>query len=202
MPFFVALASADHLICWLYFQYRENFTRWCIFELGCNPLRWAEYSVSASSMALAIAILCRITDVHIWFFIFFSTLIGMACGLVLELLPHPTEDKNLPPLPMSFDAIRKLIFSVGSLAVFSPWLVMLCYFFKAAKNSDDMPDFVYAALLLTLILFVCFGLNAFFCQVLGWYPFHKAEMIYIILSFTAKTFLAADVFGGLKAAED
>ena len=29
------------------------------------------------------------------------------------------------------------------------------------------------------------------------YKFPQAEIYYIILSFTAKTFLAADVFGGL-----
>jgi hypothetical protein len=44
--------------------------------------------------------------------------------------------------------------------------------------------------------------NSLCCNVLGLYEFHKAEYIYIMLSFTAKTFLAADVFGGLKAAED
>ena len=65
-----------------------------------------------------------------------------------------------------------------------------------------MPDFVYAAFLLTLVFFICFGVNSFCCNVLGLYPFHRAEFIYIILSFTAKTFLCADVFGGLKAAED
>jgi hypothetical protein len=35
---------------------------------------------------------------------------------------------------------------------------------------------------------------------MGYYDFATAEYVYIILSFTAKTFLAADVFGGLNAA--
>ena len=64
------------------------------------------------------------------------------------------------------------------------------------------PDFVYAAFLGTFILFCTFALNSFLHNILGYYDFPTAEVVYIVLSFTSKTFLAADVFGGLQAGQD
>ena len=79
-------------------------------------------------------------------------------------------------------------------------LLLHSYFFVSVKNSPDgVPNFVYAAFLGTLFLFITFGLNSFLHNILGYYDFATAEIIYISLSFTAKTFLAADVFGGLNA---
>lgn len=87
------------------------------------------------------------------------------------------------------------------MSVFVPWLVMLCYFFKNASNSSsDVPGFVYVAFLGTLILFIAFGVNSYLHNILKWYNFETAEIVYISLSFTAKTILAADVLGGLRAA--
>ena len=88
------------------------------------------------------------------------------------------------------------------MCIFTPWLVICCYFFQAASISDDFPSFVYAAFLGTLVLFVCFGVNSYLHTIQRAYPFFTAEIVYICLSFTAKTFLAADVFGGLNAASD
>lgn len=203
MPFFVALASADHWICWIYSKVYPESTKEWIFVIKSNPFRWMEYSISASSMVLAITILCRITDIHIWFLVFTSTAVGMLCGQALELLPAAgSSEENDWPMPIKAKYLRELIYSIGTLCIFLPWMVLLCYFFYACENTTDMPDFVYGAFLGTLVFFMCFGINSLNCQILGLYPWHTSELIYIVLSFTAKTFLAADVFGGLKAAED
>lgn len=81
---------------------------------------------------------------------------------------------------------------------------MLFYFFIIAvkANANDVPAFVYAAFIVTLVLFMTFGLNALMHNVWGRYDFATAEFVYVMLSFTAKTFLAADVFGGLRAASN
>ena len=126
MPVFVAMASLDHIICYTYSKlYPESAMSW-IFDVKSNPARWIEYSLSASLMALALTALCRITDVHLWFLIFFMTAIGMGCGQVLELLPYPgsPEDKNWP-LPTSCATLRTLVFTLGSFSIFLPWLVMM-----------------------------------------------------------------------------
>jgi hypothetical protein len=62
---FVALASFDHLVCfYCAWKFPLRASQW-IFDIKSNPLRWIEYSISASIMALAISILCGILDVHL-----------------------------------------------------------------------------------------------------------------------------------------
>ena len=71
MTFFVVLASFDHLCSYAYMhKYAESAKEW-LFDIGSNPFRMIEYSISASAMALAIALLSGISDVHIVFLIFF-----------------------------------------------------------------------------------------------------------------------------------
>lgn len=188
----MALAFADHLASFIYCSRYEESARYWLYKVGSNPFRWVEYSVSASTMAVAISILCGISDVHLWFLILIMHGVGMFFGLIMELLPK-VEDSNF----ISFDIIRKICFWCGTVSIFTPWLVMCCYFFKAMNSS--VPDFVYAAFLGTLFLFTLFGINAYLHNILKWYNFSTAEIVYITLSFTAKTFLAADVFGGLKS---
>ena len=224
IPLFTALACADHvvsfLVCWL----QDHLAKQYLFEVGSNPLRWVEYSISASVMAVAIAILTGISDVHLWLLIFVMHAVGMFMGQMLELLPYPPSSPSPPSSPKvacdcdnipnqtssrtggvagrhdwRLQRLRSLAYWVGAVSIFTPWLVLACYFFRAV--SGDVPDFVYAAILLTWILYCCFGVNSYLHNVLGMYSFPTAEIVYISLSFTAKTFLAADVFGGLRAAE-
>ena len=61
-----------------------------------------------------------------------------------------------------------------------------------AAADGGVPDFVYAAFLGTFLLFLTFGVNSYLCHIGKYYDFHKAEMIYVVLSFTAKTFLAGN----------
>lgn len=199
---FCALASADHLVSFLFGYFKPKEAMIMIFEVKSNPLRWIEYSISASIMAIGISILCGISDVHLWLLIFVMHAIGMCMGLVLELLPHiAPESPEQTKKYVSLDFMKKFIFTLASISIFVPWLVMLCYFFYAVKHSlNPPPEFVYAAFLATLGLFITFGVNSFLHNILAKYDFATAELIYICLSFTAKTFLAADVFGGLRAA--
>ena len=198
---FVALAAFDHLVCFLVAVIWPGTAQWWLFVAKSNPLRWAEYSISASFMALAISILSGVRDVHINSLIFIMTGAGMLTGLIIEMLPRG-EIEGWPG-PFKLSTIRNSVFILGSICIFAPWLIIMCYFFKAALREDsDMPNFVWAAFLLTLILFIFFGVNTFLHAHLNYYEFHRAEMYFIVLSFTAKTFLAADVFGGLRAGEE
>lgn len=222
MTFFVVLASFDHLCCYVYMcNYAESAKQW-LFNIRSNPLRMVEYSISASVMALAVALLSGISDIHLICLIFFMHAIGVMLGLVNELLPvdkyfsltnqdssievaHTSWKKSseMEALNDRLMLLRKLVMGLGWVTIFTPWLVMISYFTAAAKRMDDendeFPGFVYAAFLGTLILFVCFGVNSYCCTILKMYSYSQAEIIYIVLSLTAKTFLAADVFGGLSS---
>lgn len=197
IPLFTALASFDHLVCYaICLRYPNLFKNW-IYVVGSNPLRMLEYSVSASFMAWAISILSGVKDVHLWFMIIVGHFVGMLLGWIIEILP---SEGNCGRTEFSFILVKKILWNIASVSIFSPWIVMLCYFFRAT-TSEPPPDFVYAAFLGTLLLFCTFGINSYL-HIIGKYDFPTSELIYIILSFTAKTFLAADVFGGLAAAEE
>jgi len=125
-------------------------------------------------------------------------------GLFIELLPEDKTSASAMEVQqekgMSFMTMKKLLFALSCVSIFFPWMVMICYFFGSISNSDDakVPEFVYAAFFGTLFLFATFGVNTYLNKIAKMYDFPTTEIIFISLSFTAKTFLAADVFGGLR----
>jgi drug/metabolite transporter (DMT)-like permease len=126
--------------------------------------------------------------------------IGMFLGFLLELLPRTEINENYP---IKMSTLRNFTYILGCVSIVTPWLVIFCYFFKImTRPHADPPDFVYVAFFGTFIMFSLFGINSFLCHNLKLYDFHRAEYIYIILSFTAKTLLAGDVYGGLAAQSD
>jgi hypothetical protein len=212
IPLFTGLACVDHVASFIACVYYANRAKEYIFEIGSNPLRWIEYSISASVMAVTIAILSGVNDVHLWLLIFIAHAICMGLGQLIELIPGRRNRQAKPEAQLQIDnaledgmqsryqSIRWLAFLLASVSMLGAWAVIACYFFRAVDG--DVPGFVYAAFIVTFVLYLCFAANSLFCNLLGWYRFPTAEIIYISLSFTAKTFLAADVFGGLKAGED
>ena len=138
IPLFTALAMLDHIFAWLWACIYPNSARYWWFVAGSNPLRWMEYSISASLMAVAICILSGVHDVHLWFLVFIMHAIGMLLGLVIELLPKSEDvissDKSLT---VSFATLRKYCYSISAVSILAPWLVIMCYFFYTVKHSDD-----------------------------------------------------------------
>ena len=201
IPFFTALACFDHLVSYIFCLKFADYTKMWIFDIQSNPFRWIEYCISASVMAWAVSILCGISDVHLWFLIFFAHFVGILIGLFIELLPDDNSStmEIQQERGVSFLTMKKLLFALSCVSIFFPWLVMICYFFGSISNTDDgeVPEFVYAAFFGKLILFITFGINTYLNKISKTYDFATTEIIFISLSFTAKTFLAADVFGGL-----
>jgi hypothetical protein len=203
IPLFTALASFDHFVSYfLCVRYAELAKLW-IFDIQSNPLRWIEYCISASVMALAIAILCGISDVHLWFSIFWGHFVGILMGLLIEILPvdKASSMEIQQTQGLSFLTMKRILFGLSCVSIFIPWMVMICYFLVSVKNGDGVPDFVYLAFFGTLVLFAAFAVNTYLNKIVNRYDFATTEIIFISLSFTAKTFLAADVFGGLRANE-
>ncbi|GAB5367864.1 hypothetical protein AAMO2058_001268400 [Amorphochlora amoebiformis] len=190
----------------------QTFRRWFL-EYEANPLRWIEYSVSASIMSVLIAILTGVYDVHLLFLVGVSTGICNLLGIAIELLPRPYLSLNRKDYLMSSDdantfvlgtdivsllrMVGVVLFSIASVSLITGWIVILFYF-----SQGSPPDFVYGAFIGTIIAYSTFAINMWLERFNQYYDFVKAEKIYIILSFTAKTFLAWDVYGGLKAGED
>ena len=189
---FVSLPAVNHGFIWYLSVYHQKMVEEFLFEKKNNPIRWMEYSVSASLMLITISILCGVSDIFLWFLLGSSNCIGMLMGQLLEMLSSPkykdVVEKNL----------IKYVFSLATAMVFVPWVVPLYYFFHGlATPNAEVPSFVYVALLGIFLCFSSFGLNSFCYHILEKYDFHTTEYIYVLLSFTAKTILAVDVYGGL-----
>eukprot|EP00475_Leptophrys_vorax_P040744 TRINITY_DN7605_c0_g1_i1.p1 TRINITY_DN7605_c0_g1~~TRINITY_DN7605_c0_g1_i1.p1 ORF type:complete len:266 (-),score=48.49 TRINITY_DN7605_c0_g1_i1:244-1041(-) len=191
---FLALASIDHWICTLIgFLRAELFARY-LLDKEANPLRWLEYSVSASIMSVLLAALTGVYDVHLLFCIGALTGICNLTGLVVEFMPKQVNGER--------NNAAFGTYLIGWIAIVVSWLPPLCYFFQAvAADGKDVPAFVIVAYMLTALCYVAFGLNFQLHWFNGKYSFVTSEIVYISLSFTAKTILAWDVFGGFKAAE-
>merc|ERR1719213_326191 len=115
-----------------------------------------EYSISASAMVWGITQLCGIHDVHLIMMLCVGTCLGILMGLAVELLPREDNKDDM----IASSSIRNYIYTIAAFSIFVPWLVIICYFFQAASQNAP-PDFVYAAFLGTLLLFILFAVNSY-----------------------------------------
>mmetsp|Transcript_4180 Transcript_4180/g.6310 ORF Transcript_4180/g.6310 Transcript_4180/m.6310 type:complete len:269 (+) Transcript_4180:72-878(+) len=188
---FCALAAADHFVCAMLGFFKQEFVQKWLFEYQANPLRWIEYSFSASIMAVLVAMVTGVYDIHLQFSIGLSTAICMMTGFIVEIgFPREMDSWRIKTAAYS-------VYILGFIACFGPWLVILCYFFE----SSGAPTFVYFIIFGELIAFAAFGINMFGYFFMKWWNFSTYEGVYIILSFTAKTFLAFVTYGGFKSSE-
>lgn len=179
---FLALASLNHLwvttVGWP--QYLANL------RLGRNPVRWFEYSFSASLMHVHVAMLSGSMDVHVNFLIFGLTMTTMIFGWLGE------PDAAGKRVRGSFDA-----FFAGFVPYTFQWLVIFCMFFTAVTQADP-PDFVWAIIFVILALDLSFAVNMYL-NLANKVSFLQAELIYCVLSLTSKQLLAWINYGGTRS---
>lgn len=183
-----------------------------------NPLRFIEYSISASIMLMIIALINGISDIHLLFCIAILTASCQLCGLVVEYL----DDKE--------QLLLKWVNHLNGWITFCSAYWCIYRAFDASvqdgKNYDPPvapPDFVYAIVFALFALYASFGMvqlselccitSAFnccckneCCRANGMWqccpalrkddrcnPVYK-EMVYVILSLAAKTVLGWILF--------
>ena len=164
-----------------YPQYVRNLKK------GINYLRWYEYSLSASLMVVLIGMLCGIFDVPTMILLFALTAAMNLFGLEMELRNQGAEKVAWTP------------FVLGCVVGIVPWIVMAWYFFAALGNSSDsVPTFVYFILGILFVFFFSFAFNMWlqYKKVGPWKNYLFGERVYMILSLTAKSALAWQVFAG------
>lgn len=182
---FLGLSMTAHLIIttvW-YRGYKKDLQK------GMNRARWIEYSFSASTMIVAIALLSGIYDLASLIMLFVLIMIMNLLGLIMEVHNQTTEKTSW------------LSYNVGWIAGIVPWVVIALYFWASASNAPGdtpIPAFVYWIYVTIFLFFNCFALNMFL-QYKKWGPWKNylyGERVYVILSFVAKTALAWQVFAG------
>jgi hypothetical protein len=168
-------------------KYTENLAR------GINKARWWEYSISASIMMVAIAMLSGAEDLSSLIMIFALTAVMNMTGLIMETHNQKSDKPNW------------LSFNVGSFAGLIPWLVVAIYFWAAetspqlADGSEgSIPTFVYFIFVSIFIFFNCFAINMIlqYKKVGKWADYLYGEKVYMILSLVAKSLLAWQIYAG------
>jgi succinate dehydrogenase/fumarate reductase cytochrome b subunit len=156
-------------------------------EKGINKFRWYEYSLSASIMMVAIALLVGIYDLGSLLMIFGLTAIMNLLGLVMEIHNQTTVKTNW------------ISYYVGCLAGTIPWVVVGLGFLSANRyGSGEIPTFVYWIYVSIFVFFNCFAINMAlqYKKVGPWKDYAFGEKVYVILSLVAKSLLAWQVFAG------
>lgn len=152
-----------------------------------NKARWIEYSFSASTMMVAIAMLSGVYDLATLFAIFMATAVMNLCGLLMEVWNGKSNRVNW------------LSYIVGCIAGIVPWVVVAIYFWAAnVYGSGQIPTFVYWIYGSLFVFFNCFAVNMYL-QYKGigrWKDYLYGERVYMILSLVAKSILAWQVFFG------
>ncbi len=154
-----------------------------------NVFRWVEYSMSSSLMIYLIAQLNGIREIAA-----LAAIVGINASMILfgwlqEKYTKPGDGQWLP-------------FIFGSIAGIVPWLIVLFYIIAPkAPSAVQIPGFVYGIVISLFLLFNCFALVQYkqYKAVGKWADYLRGEKIYIILSLTAKSALAWQLFAGALA---
>jgi hypothetical protein len=183
---FLALAALDHLL-----MASPRVVDWYERQLerGRNPARWTEYSISASLMVVLIAMLTGITNAY-------ALLAIVGANVSMILFGHLMERFNPDRSHVDWRP-----FWFGCIAGIVPWLAITLALGGAEVEYGGVPTFVFAIFVSLFVLFNTFAVNQAlqYRQVGRWRSYLFGEGAYLVLSLTAKTALAWQVYAGTLA---
>lgn len=179
---FLFMSAAAHFIIATVYNKQYN----ALLSRGMNVARWIEYSLSASVMIVAVALLVGIYDAMSLVMLFGLVAIMNLLGLVMEVHNQSTKKTNW------------LSYYIGCLAGIIPWVVIAFYMWLGADNGSSAPTFVYWIFVSIFLFFNTFAINMVlqYKKVGSWKNYMYGELVYIVLSLVAKSLLAWQVFAG------
>jgi hypothetical protein len=177
---FSLLSAVFHLLIttsWGFRRYRAELTA------HRNRFRWVEYALSASLMIVLIAGIVGITDVAALVALFGVNASMILFGWLMETTNEPGPTADWTP------------FVFGCVAGAVPWIAILAYL----VGADGVPGFVYGIFVSLFAFFNCFAVNQWLqYRARGrWRDYLFGETAYIVLSLTAKSALAWQVFANV-----
>lgn len=166
--------------------------RWYVRNLkkGMNPARFYEYALSSSLMIVLIGMLVGVWDLGSLILIFGLNAAMNFFGIMMELHNQTTEKTDWTA------------FIYGCIAGIIPWIVIVTYFLGSVSSEDAKPPiFVYFIIPTIFVFFNIFAVNMLlqYKKVGRWKDYLFGERVYIVLSLTAKTALAWQIFAGTLA---
>lgn len=143
---------------------RSNYLK-NVFQFRVNPLRWIEYSITASLMTWVIFQLSGVSNV------FLLIMGGIVANIVLQFMGHLIERQV------------RLATLLGWFIFISQWSTIIAYYIHNA-GTVGVPWFVHVLVLGLFIMFSAFGLVQLCIK-----DYYKQEIGFLSLSFVAKVFL-------------
>ena len=178
---FLLLAALDHGLMAaprIHGWYESNLRR------ERNPARWWEYSVSASLMIVLIAMYTGIGDLAALIAIFGVNATMILFGLAMEYANRPGSPVVWRP------------FLYGCIAGAVPWIAITVQIGYSQAQTGNVPAFVFGIFASLFVLFMSFAVNmALQYRRRGrWQSYLFGEQVYLLLSLTAKSLLAWQIF--------
>ena len=183
---FILLSGFDHAACsskW--FRPRYEF---CV-QRSFSPPRWYEYSVSAALMRVSVSQIVGMTDLHLLISQFFLTTGMVLLGACHELVnARARADGGYKQNWMPF-------WAACALEAVS-WALIFWYLHHGTLSGSN-PNYVMPIAITMFFFDISFAILFWLqWQSIGIFKdFLFGEFCYIMLSFTAKTFLAWIVYG-------
>ena len=169
-----------------------------------QPLRWAEYSISASVMLIVIAISSGVAHVYMLILIFCSSFATMTYGHFAEELHGRPQLRYRDSKPQTWAQSNVFLRVYPNLLGWVPfgavWAVLL-HSFNSNTGDGGPPTFVYVIVYGQFVAFLTFCVTQLALLVPdngpAWY--YWGEVSYLILSFLSKGFLGVTLFASVIA---
>ena len=170
-----------------------------------QPLRWAEYSISASVMLIVIAISSGVAHVYMLVLIFCSSFATMTYGhFAEELHGRPVKEPNDgKPQEWKQSSVFLRVYPnlLGWVPFGAVWGVLLHSFNSNTGDGGGPPTFVYVIVYGQFVAFLTFCVTQL---LLLFHPRGPAfyvwgEVSYLVLSFASKGFLGITLFASVIA---
>ena len=186
---FFLLSGVFQCVNWFRKEYDEEKT---------NPLRFVEYSISASIMLVLIALVNGIFDQSIIILLAVSCAACQLCGLVSEQLLHLYKvHKNDTDLSNHLKVLAWVSHLIGWLLILTAYAIIFRYYDISNRNSDGQaPEFVTIIVISIFVLFSSFGVVQLL-EMTETIEYDIAELVYVCLSLTAKSLLGWIIFANV-----
>jgi hypothetical protein len=184
LPLFPALSSLNHVVSACSQRYRDYTS-----ASETNPIRWAEYSVSAGVMLWIICTLSGIVEIRTLVSIMLLNALLQHTGFLIEKEKARGGDA------------RELL-KVGFAIHCTMWIQIFISFFTCVKDGEAPPG-VYSIIIVMFLLFTSFGILSALWVYDKITSYQHLETGYLILSIVSKSFLTwMTLFGVLRPTEE
>lgn len=186
VPVFPAMSAFHHSVVAAFPSVLDG-----IVKDRVNPLRWAEYAVSAGVMLWIVATLAGITEQR--------TLVGMlVLNVCLQYMGHHLEVRLAEGAPAS--EIWELMLIAWGIHM-AIWIPIITSFYTVLNNTPEVPDAIQAIVWSLFTLFSSFGLIQVLQAAGVIQRYEMVDLSYVLLSLISKSLLTWMAFGGVFAAD-